>query len=153
MGRVALVLIAVLTTHPAWAAAQDAKAEVLATGQRVFDGMLRRDTTALRPLFHPAAHLVATTEQDGKPVSRVSNLAEFLTQIGGFPGVPLERMWNAEVKISGTIATIWTQYDFHQGLEWSHCGIDSFQMVKGPDGWQVVSLIYTVVRDHCAKNR
>ena len=55
-------------------------------------------------------------------------------------------MWNAEVRVSEGIATIWTQYDFHLGTAWSHCGIDSFQLVKTPGAWQVTSIIYTVVR-------
>ena len=134
------------------ATAQDHKAEVLQTGQAVFDAMAKRDTTALRRLIHPAITLVAALENTGTPEPRASGFAQFLEQIATFPTVPRERMWNAEVRVSGTIATIWTQYDFHRGNEFSHCGIDSFQLVKTAMGWQVTGLIYTVVRDHCPKN-
>jgi hypothetical protein len=147
----ALLLLAVLTGG-AQAAAQDQKTRVLATAQAVFDGMARRDTAALRPLLHPAVVLVAAIEADGKPEPRASGLDQFLEQIATFPAVPIERMWNAEVRVSGTIATIWTQYDFHRGPEFSHCGIDSFQLVRTASGWQVTGLIYTVVRDRCPKN-
>jgi hypothetical protein len=132
--------------------AQDQKAQVLAVGQSVFDAMARRDTAALRRVIHPAIALVAATEVDGKPEPRVSGLEQFLQQIAAFATVPVERMWNAEVRVSGPIATIWTQYDFHRGPEFSHCGIDSFQLVKTAAGWQVTGLIYTVVRENCPKN-
>lgn len=132
--------------------AQDQKAQVLQAGQSVFEAMARRDTAALRRLIHPSVVLVAAVEADGKPEPQVSGFQQFLDQIAYFPTVPIERMWNAEVRVSGTIATIWTQYDFHRGTEFSHCGIDSFQLVKTPSGWQVTGLIYTIVRDRCPKN-
>ena len=132
--------------------AQDQKAEVLQAGQSVFEAMARRDTEALRRLIHPAVVLVAAVEADGKPVPQVSGFQQFLDQITYFPTVPLERIWNAEVRVSGTIATIWTQYDFHRGTEFSHCGTDSFQLIKTPTGWQITGLIYTIVREHCPKN-
>lgn len=147
-----LILVVALVSPMATAQAQDGRAEVLATGQAVFDAMARRDTAALRHLMHPNAQLIATFERDGVAESRASTLADFLNQIATFEGALLERMWNAEVRVSGTIATIWTQYDFHRNREFSHCGIDSFQLVRGKTGWQVSSLIYTVVRERCPKN-
>ena len=151
--RLFAVLLAVVTlaSAPGRAAAQRSKA-VLAAGQAVFDAMGKRDTAELRRLLHPAVHLIATSERDGKPESRVSTLQDFLGQIGLSSAVPLERMWDAEVRVSGGIATVWTQYDFHRDGQFSHCGIDSFQFVQGADGWAVTSIIYTVVRDHCPKN-
>ncbi len=151
----ALLLIAALAVFPvraqAQAQAQDSKA-VLAAGQAVFDAMAKKDTVELRRLLHPAVHFIATMERDGKTVSRVSTLQDFLTQIGSAAGVPLERMWNAEVRVSGGIASIWTHYDFHMDGKFSHCGIDNFQFVRGDDGWLLTSITYTVVREHCPKN-
>ncbi len=145
----AVALTAVLAAR---VGAQDQKAEVLRVGQAVFDAMARRDTAELRRVIHPAIVLVAAVETEGKPTPRVSGFQDFLGQIANAPTVPLERMWNAEVRVSGPIASIWTQYDFHRGTEFSHCGIDSFQLVKTTSGWQVTGLIYTVVRERCPKN-
>ena len=147
----AVFLIAALAAFPVRAQAQDSKA-VLAAGQAVFDAMAKKDTVELRRLLHPAVHFIATTEREGKMVSRVSTLQDFVTQIGSMPGVPLERMWNAEVRVSGGIASIWTHYDFHMNGQFSHCGIDNFQFVRGDDGWLLTSITYTVVREHCPKN-
>ncbi len=127
-------------------AAQSPKDEVLKTGQAVFEAMGRRDTMALRRLVHPAAHLIATIGTGDSATARVSTRDQFLVQIATMATVPIERMWNAEVRVSEGIASIWTQYDFHLGTVWSHCGIDSLQLVKTAAGWQVTSIIYTVVR-------
>ncbi|MSR01256.1 MAG: nuclear transport factor 2 family protein [Gemmatimonadetes bacterium] len=128
------------------AAAQSPKDDVLKTGQAVFEAMARRDTIALRRLVHPAAHLIATIGTGDSAMARVSTRDQFLVQIATMATVPIERMWNAEVRVSEGIASIWTQYDFHLGTVWSHCGIDSLQLVKTAAGWQVTSIIYTVVR-------
>lgn len=152
MARVFLSLVLALFALNTPAPAQDAERAVLAAGQAVFTAMATRDTAGLRRMLHPAAHLFATAERDGKSQARVSSADEFISQIGTYQGVPLERMWNPEVRVSGTIATIWTQYDFHTNGAFSHCGIDSFQFVKGPNGWLLTSINYTVVREPCPKN-
>ncbi len=149
----ALALVAGLV--PARAGAQQSpKEEVLAAGQALFDAMGRRDTVALKALLHPAIHLIAATDVGDSVVARVSSRQEFLVQIATSATVPLERMWNAEVRVNGPIATIWTDYDFHRDREWSHCGIDSFQLVRVGSRWQITGLIYTIVRpaERCRKN-
>jgi hypothetical protein len=153
MARSLIALLLVLV--PASAGAQRSpKEEVLAAGQALFDAMARRDTVALKALLHPTIHLVATLDAGDSVVARTSSRQEFLTQIATSTTVPLERMWNAEVRVSGPIATIWTDYDFHRDREWSHCGIDSFQLVRTSAGWQITGLIYTIVRpaSRCKKN-
>lgn len=145
------VVAATLTAAPA-VRAQDAKAEVLAVGQSLFEAMAKRDTSAIRRLMFPGAILVAAADDNGTPAPRASTLEQFIDQIAKIPYQPIERMWNAQVSVSGTIASIWTQYDFHRGAEFSHCGIDAFHLVKTPTGWQINSLIYTLVRDRCPKN-
>ena len=127
-------------------AAQSSKDEVLKVGQAVFEAMARRDTVELKRLVHPAAHLIATLGSGDSATARVATRDQFLVQIATSATVPIERMWNAEVRVSEGIATIWTQYDFHLGTAWSHCGIDSFQLARTGAGWQVTSIIYTVVR-------
>ncbi len=144
--RLAVVIAAGLSVATRAAAAQDQKDEVLKAGQAVFDAMGKRDTAALRTLLHPIAHFVATIQVGDSVVVRGTTRDEFFGQIASINGVPRERMWDAEVRVSGTIASIWTPYDFHLGTTFSHCGVDSFQLVQTNRGWQVTSITYTVVR-------
>lgn len=135
-----------LLLRPAPVAGQSAKDEVLKTGQAVFEAMARRDTAELKRLVHPAAHLIATAGSGESAAAYVSTRSQFLSEIATMAAVPLERMWNPEVQVSDGVATIWTRYDFHLGSTWSHCGIDSFQLVKTAGAWLVTSIAYTVVR-------
>ncbi len=54
----------------------------------------------------------------------------------------VERMWDPEVFIDGQIASIWTPYDFYRNGEFSHCGIDAFQLRKIDGEWKVVGVIW-----------
>ena len=145
LGILSLVVAVALTAGEP-VEAQDTSGPVIAAGQAVFDAMAARDTSRLRTLLHPMAHLIATVESGDSVVVRGTSLAEFLAAIARMGEAPHERMTRPEVKVSGAIATIWTPYDFHVGSTFSHCGVDSFQLVRTSHGWQVTSIIYTVVR-------
>ena len=44
----------------------------------------------------------------------------------------------------GPIASVWAPYDFYQGRNFSHCGVDAFHLVETDGEWLVQDLIYTV---------
>jgi hypothetical protein len=142
-------LAATLGASPAFA--QDDRADILATVQRLFDGMQRRDTALLRSAFIPGAKLVGVrTRQDGQSVVQQvteQQFAEFVAR--DTRGTWLERTFDPEVRIDGTLATVWTAYDFHLGTEFSHCGVDAFQLLKTADGWRIISLADTFQRTGC----
>lgn len=132
-------------------AAQDDRAPVLATVQRLFDGMRTRDTALMRSAFLPGAKLFGMrTRQDG--TSYVQQLteqqfAEFVAR--DTRAAWTERAFNPEVRIEGTLATVWAAYDFHFGGEMSHCGVDAVQLLRTADGWRIVSIADTFQRTGC----
>ena len=133
------------------ARAQDDRTEVLATVQRLFDGMQRRDTALLRSAFLPGAKLFGTrTRQNGQTVVQEiteQQFAEFVMRDTRGPW--RERAFDPEVRIEGTLATVWAAYDFHLGTEFSHCGVDAVQLLKTADGWRIVSIADTFQRTGC----
>ena len=52
--------------------------------------------------------------------------------------------------VQGNLAQVWAPYDFHLDGKLSHCGIDSFSLVRNADGWRVVGVSYTVQKVGCA---
>jgi hypothetical protein len=133
------------------AAAQDERAAVLATVQRVFDGMQRRDTALLRSAFLPGARLYGMrTRRDGQAVVQQITEQQFAESVArDTRGEWLERAFVPEVRIEGTLATVWAWYDFHLGGEFSHCGVDAVQLLKTADGWRIVTLSDTFQRTEC----
>jgi hypothetical protein len=134
-------------------AAQGAASDELVVAERaeVFLAALSAaDTAALAPMLLPGAMLYSVREgADGPSIGAVTR-QDFLNSLGGDGQRFLERMWDPWVRVDGDVAMVWTPYDFHLNGELSHCGIDVFTFLKGPEGWQVASITYNVVREGCS---
>jgi hypothetical protein len=128
------------------ASAQSDTDAVLQTAQALFDALAARDTAAYRALVEPEARTIRVLSRGDSAQINWGNNDDFVSSLARVGPSFLERMWEAEVRISGPIATIWTPYDFHLDGEFSHCGIDAFQLVKTPQGWRFASIMYTVIR-------
>jgi hypothetical protein len=46
-------------------------------------------------------------------------------------------------------AHVWTFYTLHVGERFSHCGYDSFQLLRSGEGWKIVSVADTRRTDNC----
>lgn len=53
------------------------------------------------------------------------------------------------VMIHGPIAVVWGEYEFWIDGEFSHCGIDSADLVKIAGSWKIANWMWTVEKDHC----
>ena len=51
--------------------------------------------------------------------------------------------------MSGSLATVWAAYDFHFGQTFSHCGVDAVQLLRTAQGWRIMSIADTFVREGC----
>jgi hypothetical protein len=124
---------------------------VLATVQRLFDAMRAKDTAAFRDIFEPNAKLVGMrTRQSGEQVVQVLPWDRFATFMASDQRGPwIERAWSPEVRVRGTLATVWAEYDFHFGQTPSHCGVDAVQLLKTPSGWKIVSIADTYEATGC----
>jgi hypothetical protein len=53
------------------------------------------------------------------------------------------------VRIDGPLAVVTVDYSFYAGQQFSHCGIDAFQLFRGPAGWKIFQLTDTRRRTGC----
>lgn len=120
--------------------------------QRLFDGMAKRDSVVLRAALLPGMHFVATNA-DSTPLAgvRMQSDSAFIRGIASRTQHLVERMWNPTVKVDGSIATLFTRYDFHIDGSFSHCGVDTATLVKTADGWRIADLVYTTQRANCPR--
>ena len=127
------------------------EAAVLATVQRLFDAMRAKDTAAFRDIFEPNAKLFGIrTRATGEQVVQVLAWDRFGAFMAADQRGPwVERAWSPEVRIRGTLATVWAEYDFHFGSTPSHCGVDAVQLLKTPSGWKIVSIADTYEPTGC----
>ena len=147
------VAVGCLLLLPGAASAQhaDPRDEVLAVAERLFEAMAARDTAGMRATFAPGAKLLGLrTRADGSVVYQQLTIDQFVEFLGrDTRGEWRERAFHPEVRVSGTLATVWADYDFHLGGEFSHCGVDALQLLRFEDGWKIVSLADTYVREGC----
>jgi hypothetical protein len=64
-----------------------------------------------------------------------------------------ERYWDPVVHVRGTLAVVWTPYEFWVKGKTSHCGIDAFELVKEQGTWRIGNAMWTIEPDACAALR
>jgi hypothetical protein len=141
-------VVVLLGVAPIPLAAQDAEQKaVIAVVDRLFDGMKRADTAAMRALFVPQARMFGLGRDSQVTANTVDG---WINSVGGRPaGQLIERTWAHEVRVDGHIAQAWMQYDFHVGERFSHCGVDAFNFVKVAGEWKIVSVMDTRRQTNC----
>lgn len=141
-----LLLLTVFTASiPLFAA--DHPLEAVETVQKLFDAMAAHDSDAARAVTLPDGRVIGVVEK------RITNISqeEFAARLATTKSSAyLERMWNPKVLIRGAIATVWAEYDFHLDGKFTHCGIDSFNLIKSGDTWKIAGILYTVETTGCA---
>lgn len=151
--RYRTLLVTFLLLPVTIAAAQTPEAEVRAVIDQLFDGMRTGDSTAVRAVFHEHAVLATTfTTPEGVPVYRTNEADRFVEAVGSpHDEVWDEKIWDVVIQVDDNLASAWMNYAFYAGDNFSHCGVNSFQMVRTPDGWKTVYLVDTRRRDGCDK--
>ena len=124
--------------------------EVLAPIHRLFDGMRAGDSSMVRSAFHPIARLVTTFYRDEKPAHHVSTIDDFARAVGTpHEKVFDERTWDIAVDIRDNLASVWMKYAFYLGDDFSHCGVNSFELFATDEGWKIMHLADTRRKDDC----
>jgi hypothetical protein len=121
---------------------------VLGTIDRFFAAMTARDTTAMARTLVRAGNLHIASMDASSPIRTVTNL-EYLMRLAKGTERFVERYWDAAVQIDGTVASATMPYDFHVDGNFSHCGVDLFTLVKGPEGWRIACVAYTRQTEGC----
>jgi hypothetical protein len=120
---------------------------VVAAVQALFDGMAAHDGAKLQSALAADARLTRL-RGDQLPVTVAAE--QFVKGIEANHSRLLERMWDPKVMVRGRLAAVWAEYDFHADGKFTHCGVDSFLLVKGADGWKITSIAYTVETEGCS---
>jgi Putative lumazine-binding len=149
MSRIVLLLTAffctVITTR-----AQTTEDSVKAAVNQLFTGMKNADATLVETAFADSAILQTIGQREGKTFIRNEKVKEF----GDFirtqkKDAADERIQFETVKIDGALAIVWTPYKFYYNGQFSHCGVNSFQLVRLNGQWKIQYLIDTRRKEPC----
>lgn len=137
------------------AQAQSEEVKVLASIHQLFDAMRAADSVKLSEVLHPEVQMrTAMLSPEGEVRLVTENSpAKFKAAVGSTsPNTLDERLTSEKVQIDGPLAQVWTSYEFYVQGKFSHCGVNSFHLVKMNDKWLIVQLIDTRRKDNCVSN-
>lgn len=152
MKKLALTTVLLLVMITASNAQKNSEEEAVKnTINLLFDGMRNSDTTMIRKAFATKNTMeTIAINKEGKAVVRTENVNNFIKSIGApHPEKYDERIVFNKILIDANLASVWTNYKFYVGDKFSHCGVNSFQLFKGDDGWKIIYIIDTRRKDNC----
>ncbi|MBB1285668.1 nuclear transport factor 2 family protein [Flavisolibacter sp. BT320] len=126
---------------------QSAEDSVKAVINKLFVAMKNSDRAALQECFADSA-ILQTITTSGR--IRNESVAAFAEQISKLPkDAADERIRFDLVKTDASLATAWTPYQFFYNGTFSHCGVNSFQLVRLQGVWKIQYLIDTRRKAAC----
>ncbi len=123
--------------------------DALAVVNNLFEAMRTKNADAIRAAFYPDGQLTATQRRDGRPNIRVYTGDSFSKLIVETKGQLIERMYKPETLITGDLALVRGRYGFFVDDRFSHCGLNSFHLMRTADGWKIVNAASTIEMEGC----
>lgn len=135
--------------------AQAPEDSVKAVINTMFDAMRAGDSAKLQSVFGDSALLqTISRNKEGKTIIRNESIKEFVISVSSAPkGALDERIIFETIRIDGPLASVWTPYSFYYNGKFSHCGVNSFQVVRIDGIWKLQYIIDTRRKINCVENK
>jgi len=131
--------------------AQTATDSIKATISKLFDGMKNADAALLKSAFADSAILqTINRDKQGNTVIGTEAIGEFADFVSKqTKGDADERISYDVIRVDANLAIAWTPYQFYYKGKFSHCGVNSFQLVRFNGEWKIQYLIDTRRKAGC----
>lgn len=110
-----------------------------------FEGLQTGDTLKIQTVCHKDMKLQSIMEKNtGGALSFQSN-SEFYKSIATIPkNIKIEeRLLSYKIQVDGSMAHVWTPYEFYVNEKQSHIGTNSFTLLLENNSWKIVHIIDT----------
>lgn len=117
-----------------------------------FEGFHKQDSTIIKSTVADNVVLQTTGRNaEGKTQFRNEEFSQFLKSIVSIPDTIKfqEKLTSFSIQVDRTMANAWVGYEFWLNDKFSHCGINSFQMVNFDGEWKIIYLIDTRGKEGC----
>jgi hypothetical protein len=117
-----------------------------------FEAFHKQDTTAMRTMVKGDILMQSVSvNKEGHTVLNENSYNDFLRNIASIPEDRKfeEKLLDFSIQVDGKMANAWTPYEFWYMEQLSHCGVNSFQLIKEVDSWKIIYLIDTRRREGC----
>lgn len=116
--------------------------------EKLFTGMKNADTTMIKSVFADNTILQTITKNNTVKTDKVQDFVNSISKLSKNDAD--EKIRFEAIHIDGNLASVFTPYEFYFKGKFSHCGANSFQLVKQNDVWKIQYLIDTR-RTNCNK--
>lgn len=154
MLRILILCVCLSTT--AINAQNNETAKVKAAIDTFFEGFHKGDTTMMKTVMYGKfTTQTAFKDKDGNDVLRSSESTDLVNAIANRPSTEKwdERLLDYHIKVDNNMAIAWTPYQFWRNGEFSHCGVNSFQLFNDNGQWKIIYLIDTRQRTGCNEGK
>lgn len=134
------------------ALAQNSELEVRQTVETFFDGFHQQDSLIIKKMVIKDVILQTIgTDKEGNTIIRTEEFGSFIKSIVSIPKDQTfeEKLLSFNIQMDGDMAHVWTPYEFWFNGAFSHCGVNSFQLVKLKGDWKIIYLIDTRRKTGC----
>lgn len=115
--------------------------------RNLFLGMKNADPELVKSAFAESAVLQTITKEG---TVKSDSISDFIASVSKFTKGDLdERIIVEAIHTDGNLATVFTPYSFYLKGKLSHCGANSFQLVKQNSEWKIQYIIDTRRKDNC----
>ena len=130
--------------------AQTAEDSVKTAVNNLFTAMKAADSVGIINAFAKGAILQSINEKEGSTTVADEKVIDFAHAIAGMQKNDADERIRFEVlEIDGPLAIVWTPYQFYYKGNFSHCGVDSYQLVRVKGMWKIQYLIDTRRKGGC----
>jgi len=130
----------------------EAQKEVRNTIDTFFNGFHKQDSSIIKSVIYKEIALQSIGKnREGEIQLNTSDFSKFLKSIVSIPKDKKfqEKLLNYNIQVDGNMANAWTDYEFWFNGEFSHCGVNSFQLIKENKNWKIFYLVDTRRRKGC----
>ena len=119
--------------------------EIQLTIGNFFNAFHQRDSVALKKVCSENLVLHSISESEKGPKFSIQKASDFFKSIAAIPLSMKfeEKILSFKVQVDGSMAHVWTPYEFYVNDKLSHSGVNSFHLYKENDVWKVVYILDT----------
>ena len=123
--------------------------EIIKPIENLFNAMKSADSLGVKNAFSGSA--IMQTFGKNQEI-RTDKVEDFAKQVGASKAGDLdERFTISKILVDGNMASVWVPYQFYYKGNFSHCGVNSFQLAKINNEWKIQYIIDTRRKDNCTK--
>ncbi len=122
------------------------------TIETFFEGFHNQDSVLIRSTVVESIRMQTIGKsKTGSDSVRNQNFDSFIKSIVSIPDTTRfqERIQSFNIQTDGPMANAWTPYEFWVNDEFSHCGVNSFQLFKDKGEWKIIYIIDTRRKEGC----